>query len=232
MLTNPPPCCQNRSAPERYCCKKRVPKSLRTPFRLAVRTRLELATPCVTGMYSNQTELPDLLHHDLKTSLFLKCGCKSTTFFPFSKEKNDFFWKYFLYHLTVNYLKIHISCNPTSKISCKTAYFTLEFQKIRVLAHILSSNYVPSEKEHWYSLQYIHSHCCASSAIPLSIRCWKKNTSEQPKKTNPSMRDDFIKFIPHWGIFCIFAPRNNYKNGRRISLSVYGQTCYKNNVTF
>ena len=27
---------------------------------LAVRTRLELATPCVTGMYSNQTELPDL----------------------------------------------------------------------------------------------------------------------------------------------------------------------------
>ena len=26
---------------------------------LAVRTRLELATPCVTGMYSNQTELPD-----------------------------------------------------------------------------------------------------------------------------------------------------------------------------
>ena len=25
---------------------------------LADRTRLELATPCVTGMYSNQTELP------------------------------------------------------------------------------------------------------------------------------------------------------------------------------
>ena len=29
---------------------------------LAVRTRLELATPCVTGMYSNQTELPNRLH--------------------------------------------------------------------------------------------------------------------------------------------------------------------------
>ena len=30
---------------------------------LAVRTRLELATPCVTGMYSNQTELPNRLQY-------------------------------------------------------------------------------------------------------------------------------------------------------------------------
>ena len=53
----------------------KVPKSFRIfpPFRIrfrnkkrgtnvplfsADRTRLELATPCVTGMYSNQTELP------------------------------------------------------------------------------------------------------------------------------------------------------------------------------
>ncbi len=28
------------------------------PLFFADRTRLELATPCVTGMYSNQTELP------------------------------------------------------------------------------------------------------------------------------------------------------------------------------
>ena len=55
------------------------------PFRLAVWTRLELATPCVTGMYSNQTELPDRF---LKTSFFLKRGCKSTNFFPINKEKN------------------------------------------------------------------------------------------------------------------------------------------------
>ncbi len=58
---------------------------------LAVWTRLELATPCVTGMYSNQTELPDRLHHDFKDLFFfLKFGCKSTTFFSISKEKNEF----------------------------------------------------------------------------------------------------------------------------------------------
>ena len=32
-------------------------------FLLADRTRLELATPCVTGMYSNQTELPNRLQY-------------------------------------------------------------------------------------------------------------------------------------------------------------------------
>ena len=47
-------------------------------FCLAVRTRLELATPCVTGMYSNQTELPD-------HACF--CECKSTTFFFHSVKK-------------------------------------------------------------------------------------------------------------------------------------------------
>ena len=30
-------------------------------YCIAVRTRLELVTPCVTGMYSNQTELTHLL---------------------------------------------------------------------------------------------------------------------------------------------------------------------------
>ena len=33
-------------------------------FILAVRTRLELATPGVTGRYSNQTELPHLVFPD------------------------------------------------------------------------------------------------------------------------------------------------------------------------
>ena len=32
---------------------------------VAVRTRLELVTPCVTGMYSNQTELT---HQEIKAS--------------------------------------------------------------------------------------------------------------------------------------------------------------------
>ena len=49
---------------------------------LAVRTRLELATPCVTGMYSNQTELPNRLQFKRP---FLFCECKSTTFFDTDK---------------------------------------------------------------------------------------------------------------------------------------------------
>ena len=38
----------------------------------AVRTRLELVTPCVTGMYSNQTELT----HRVSANAFPFCGCK------------------------------------------------------------------------------------------------------------------------------------------------------------
>lgn len=54
----------------------------------AVRTGLEPVTPCVTGMYSNQAELP---HQDLfplsfrffrfRRCLFPDCECKVTTFF-------------------------------------------------------------------------------------------------------------------------------------------------------
>ena len=51
---------------------------------LAVRTRLELATPCVTGMYSNQTELPDL---------FAESECKYIPFFLFQKKNIIFFQK-------------------------------------------------------------------------------------------------------------------------------------------
>ena len=37
----------------------------------AVRTRLELVTPCVTGMYSNQTELTHHYEKERKTRLEL-----------------------------------------------------------------------------------------------------------------------------------------------------------------
>ena len=37
---------------------------------IAVRTGLEPATPCVTGMYSNQAELPHLV------AISLDCGAK------------------------------------------------------------------------------------------------------------------------------------------------------------
>ena len=50
------PCCQNQAAPDN---KTALVVSAVLLICLAVRTRLELATPCVTGMYSNQTELPD-----------------------------------------------------------------------------------------------------------------------------------------------------------------------------
>ena len=38
---------------------------------VAVRTRLELVTPCVTGMYSNQTELTHQKEKERKTRLEL-----------------------------------------------------------------------------------------------------------------------------------------------------------------
>ena len=43
---------------------------------VAVRTRLELVTPCVTGMYSNQTELTHqhLLDFEHKITCFLECS--------------------------------------------------------------------------------------------------------------------------------------------------------------
>ena len=59
---------------------------------LAVRTRLELATPCVTGMYSNQTELPDRLF--VRTFSRFEVA-KIHTFFVLTKFfcafKNNFF---------------------------------------------------------------------------------------------------------------------------------------------
>ena len=48
---------------------------------LAVWTRLELATPCVTGMYSNQTELPDRLHRDFKDLFFSQMRVQKYDFF-------------------------------------------------------------------------------------------------------------------------------------------------------
>ncbi len=45
----------------------------------AVRTRLELATPCVTGMYSNQLNYRTRLS-SCKCFLF-ESGCKGTAFF-------------------------------------------------------------------------------------------------------------------------------------------------------
>ena len=47
---------------------------------LAVRTRLELATPCVTGMYSNQAELPHRFGH-AKVALYPIRSAKRNNFF-------------------------------------------------------------------------------------------------------------------------------------------------------
>ena len=61
-------------------------------FLLADRTRLELATPCVTGMYSNQTELPNRLQYLKDLSLIASAKVRLflilTNFFSFlSKNK-------------------------------------------------------------------------------------------------------------------------------------------------
>ena len=53
-------------------------------FLLADRTRLELATPCVTGMYSNQTELPiRLFFQRRKNTLFFNYMIFLRIFFLF-----------------------------------------------------------------------------------------------------------------------------------------------------
>ena len=83
------PCCQNQAAPDN---KTALVVSAVLLICLAVRTRLELATPCVTGMYSNQTELPD---QSCFLVLYLsKAGAKVRTFFELAK----YFFRYMLYY--------------------------------------------------------------------------------------------------------------------------------------
>ncbi len=60
---------------------------------IAVRTGLEPATPCVTGMYSNQAELPHLLYV-LQIVLFLICGCKVTYFLSIMQYPLNVFYNF------------------------------------------------------------------------------------------------------------------------------------------
>ena len=87
MLTNPLSLLSKPSSPSGGCKRKAL---FSEGFScLAVRTRLELATPCVTGMYSNQTELPDRL--SLGFCFPSKSECKSTQFFDTGKIFFAFF---------------------------------------------------------------------------------------------------------------------------------------------
>ena len=77
---------------------------------IAVRTGLEPATPCVTGMYSNQAELP---HHFIvsslslsiavaKVRLFLKPAigwAKKISFFSFGTPIYRFYITFAIYNL-------------------------------------------------------------------------------------------------------------------------------------
>ena len=81
------------------CGKKKSPQHFvgLSFFCLAVRTRLELATPCVTGMYSNQTELPDHSHYRLyKNSLCFSNAVAKVRLFFDSTNKKFFFFQYYL----------------------------------------------------------------------------------------------------------------------------------------
>ena len=82
MLTNPLSLLSKPSSPRFGDIKKAL--VVRAFFCLAVRTRLELATPCVTGMYSNQTELPDQSVFSDLLSLS-KAGAKVQTFCKLTK---------------------------------------------------------------------------------------------------------------------------------------------------
>ena len=86
MLTYPFPCCQNQAPPGMLPLRvvraayEKSPSFQELSFALclAVRTRLELATPCVTGMYSNQTELPDRF---VAFQFPVESECKDTNIF-------------------------------------------------------------------------------------------------------------------------------------------------------
>ena len=70
------------------CNAQKKPPYQEASLCLAVRTRLELATPCVTGMYSNQTELPDRLHHHVKDlSFFSQMRVQKYDFFFIQQRK-------------------------------------------------------------------------------------------------------------------------------------------------
>ena len=65
-----------------------TPKNEKAPAHaeaLAVWTRLELATPCVTGRYSNQLNYQTVAY----------CGCKYRVLFVICKENMCFFSSFF-----------------------------------------------------------------------------------------------------------------------------------------
>ena len=122
------PCCQNQAAPDKNstlaeCCFW---------ICLAVRTRLELATPCVTGMYSNQTELPDRFYNPQKPVAFcFKSECKSTTFFNtdqiFFLKRSNFAYNTLI--ISMDYFKLFL---PTMRFHpCKTWDFGLSTDVFR-----------------------------------------------------------------------------------------------------
>ena len=73
------------------CNAQKKPPYQEASLCLAVRTRLELATPCVTGMYSNQTELPDRFHHEKDLSFFSNAGAKVQLFSELASKKTNIF---------------------------------------------------------------------------------------------------------------------------------------------
>ena len=70
-------------------------------------------------------------------SFFLKSECKSTNFFPFSKEKNSFFWKYFFNMLIFNINNIHFYFTKYHQKSCKTPCFVPKNSFLRVIVAIV-----------------------------------------------------------------------------------------------
>ncbi len=117
----------------RRCGKKKALKNMRASFCLAVRTRLELATPCVTGMYSNQTELPNrtLLHLIFQRTLFIsQMRVQKYNFFLNPPNKNAHFLKYNSYNTILQRIKKQTFFTHHRKNSLKTVYFAAIFRKI------------------------------------------------------------------------------------------------------
>ena len=115
---------------------------MQEPFLcLAVRTRLELATPCVTGMYSNQTELPDQSLFST-CAFFLESGCKSTNIFQTGKIFFRFFFQFY-------YNRLFISADSFKKFSVADRICSTKRPSWTHFSSFLGSNFSSFVKG-WY----------------------------------------------------------------------------------
>ena len=94
------------------------------PLSTAVRTRLELATPCVTGMYSNQAELP----HRLRVCISVSPDLRVQSYCVFFNYASFCLKKCLLYSQKLSFLSEYGRCR---------CFFEFFAKKIRFLSQLI-----------------------------------------------------------------------------------------------